>query len=227
MPTLLLIRHAQASFGGADYDVLSARGHSQIDALHRSLTRRGIVPARVVTGSLRRQRDTGRQWAEQAGSSERVDARWNEYDADQVLSHHSSTQARLRARADDTVPALSSREFQVVLDHALEQWIDAGSQSRCALTWPQFLGQSRQALDDLGDGLRSGQSAIAFTSSGVIAALAASLIGSPERVFIPLNRVSVNTAITKVIVGRAGKTLLSYNDHSHLEELGDGLVTYR
>jgi len=62
----------------------------------------------------------------------------------------------------------------------------------------------------------------------VIAGLAASLIGVPERAFVPLNRVSVNASITKVIVGSQGKTLVSYNDHSHLEDAGgDDLVTYR
>jgi len=61
----------------------------------------------------------------------------------------------------------------------------------------------------------------------VIAALAASLIGQPEHAFVTLNRVSVNTAITKVIIGSRGKTLVSYNDHSHLEEAGSDLVTYR
>ena len=69
MPIVLLIRHAQASFGTADYDVLSERGHAQVEALHRALTRRGIVADRVVTGSLRRQRDTGRPWSQGAGAA--------------------------------------------------------------------------------------------------------------------------------------------------------------
>ena len=33
MPSILLVRHAQASFGAADYDVLSERGHEQVTAL--------------------------------------------------------------------------------------------------------------------------------------------------------------------------------------------------
>ena len=62
----------------------------------------------------------------------------------------------------------------------------------------------------------------------MIAALAASLIGLPERAFVPLNRVSVNTSITKVDRRQPGKTLVSYNDHSHLDDAGGGdLVTYR
>lgn len=227
MPTVLLIRHAQASFGTADYDVLSDRGHGQITALQRALARRGIVADHVVSGSLRRQRDTGRPCAEDAGAPATIDERWNEFDDDDVLSHHSTTSARLVRHATDVAPAVSSRDFQAVADQALREWVGAGSASGCAQTWPDFLGRVSQALNELCSQLLRGQTALAFSSSGVIAALAASLIGRPEQTFVKLNRVSVNTAITKVIVGSRGKTLVSYNDHSHLEEAGDELVTYR
>jgi broad specificity phosphatase PhoE len=227
MPIVLLIRHAQASFGTTDYDVLSERGHAQVDALHRALVRRGVVAAGVVTGSLRRQRDTARPWAETAGAAPTVDERWNEYDDDDVLSHHSSKGARLARAPTDTGPAISSRGFQVVLDQGLQEWVDAGAASPARQTWPEFLAEVSGALDDLSAGLSSGETGLAFSSSGVIAALAASLLGLPERAFVPLNRVSVNASITKVIVGSRGKTLVSYNDHSHLEDPGGDLVTYR
>ena len=229
MPIVLLIRHAQASFGTADYDVLSERGHAQVEALHRSLERRGIVADRVVSGSLRRQRDTARPWSsEVADAGATIDERWNELDNDDVLSHHSAVQTRLERRPGDTGPAFSSRDFQVVFDQALQEWVDAGAASPARQTWPDFLAKVNVALDDLGGGLRSGETAMAFTSSGVIAALAASLIGVPECAFVPLNRVSVNASITKVIVGSRGKTLVSYNDHGHLEDAGThDLVTYR
>jgi broad specificity phosphatase PhoE len=227
MPTVLLIRHAQASFGTADYDVLSDRGHEQVAALQRALARRGIVADHMVSGSLRRQRDTGQPCANEVGAIATIDDRWNEYDDDDVLSHHSTTRMRLERSPTDAAPAVSSRDFQRVVDQALEGWVSAGCSSRCTQTWPDFLGLVNRALDDLGAQLRSGQTALAFSSSGVIAALAASLIGKPEHTFVTLNRVSVNTAITKVIVGSRGKTLVSYNDHSHLEEAGDDLVTYR
>ena len=227
MPIILLIRHAQASYGTADYDVLSDRGHAQVEALHRALTRRGVVADRVVSGSLRRRRDTGYPWADLARLNVTIDERWNEYDDDDILSHHSTVQARLQRRPTDAGPALTSRDFQVSLDRALERWVAAGPSSQSAQTWPQFIGQVKGALDDLGGDLLSGQTALVFSSSGVIAALAASLIGLPEQAFVPLNRVAVNTGITKVIVGSRGKTLVSYNDHSHLEEAGADLVTYR
>ena len=144
-----------------------------------------------------------------------------------MLSHHSSKEARLARAPTDTGPAISSRGFQVVLDQGLQKWVDAGPTSPALQTWPEFLAKISGALDDLSAGLSSGETGLAFSSSGVIAALAASLIGLPERAFVPLNRVSVNASITKVIVGSRGKTLVSYNDHSHLEDAGGDLVTYR
>lgn len=223
MPVVLLIRHAQASFGEADYDALSDTGLAQVEALHRSLTRRGIVADRVISGALRRQRDTARPW----GSAAIVDERWNEYDAGDVLSHHSTSEARPSRSATDTGPPVSSREFQVVLDDALRQWVAAAAHSRCAQPWPDFVARVKGALDDLANGLGSGETALVFTSSGVIAALAGSLIGAPEHTFVALNRASVNAAITKIIVGGRGRTLVTYNDHSHLEGAGSDLVTYR
>ena len=39
-----------------------------------------------------------------------------------------------------------------------------------------------------------------------------------------LNPVTINTAITKVVSGRGGLTVVSYNEHVHL---GADLLTYR
>jgi hypothetical protein len=39
--------------------------------------------------------------------------------------------------------------------------------------------------------------------------------------------VSINTAICKLAVGRGGVTLVSINEHAHLDEVDGSLVTYR
>ena len=62
MPTILLVRHGQGSFGTADYDVLSERGGMQAAAVHAALRERGVTADRLVSGSLRRQRDTALPW---------------------------------------------------------------------------------------------------------------------------------------------------------------------
>jgi hypothetical protein len=68
---------------------------------------------------------------------------------------------------------------------------------------------------------------VVFTSGGVIGALAARCLGDPDCGFVALNRVTCNGGITKLVTGRSGLTLVSFNEHAHLE--GDGCVplTYR
>jgi len=58
MPTLILIRHAQASFGAADYDELSPLGHEQSRALGQALKALEIVPDAVCLGAQKRHRQT-------------------------------------------------------------------------------------------------------------------------------------------------------------------------
>jgi hypothetical protein len=47
----------------------------------------------------------------------------------------------------------------------------------------------------------------------------------PSSALTTLNHVSINTSITKLAVGRGGVTLVSINEHGHLD--GESLVTYR
>jgi broad specificity phosphatase PhoE len=227
LPTVLLIRHAQASFGTPEYDVLSERGHRQAEALADALASRGIQANRVVVGSLRRHRDTASHWLAATAGGIETDPRWNEYDDGDVLSHHSTTPARLERRPGDPSPALSSREFQALLDAALSAWIAAGPSSPSRQTWPEFLHRVTGAFTDLVSDLRSGETAVAVTSSGAIAAVSGWLLGLAEEAFIALNRVTVNTGISKVVIGRQGTTLVSFNEHSHLEGSNRGLLTYR
>ncbi|MGV2836957.1 phosphoglycerate mutase family protein, partial [Pseudomonas shirazensis] len=58
MGNLYLIRHGQASFGAADYDVLSPVGVRQSQALGSHLANLGLRLDRCIAGDLRRQQDT-------------------------------------------------------------------------------------------------------------------------------------------------------------------------
>jgi broad specificity phosphatase PhoE len=81
------------------------------------------------------------------------------------------------------------------------------------------------ALDDAVGGLASGETGLVITSGGVIAACCARLLGVPASAFVAFNHVVVNAAVTKVVHGRRGTSLVSFNEHAHLEP--EGLVTYR
>jgi broad specificity phosphatase PhoE len=227
VPTVLLVRHAQASFGGADYDVLSERGVAQAAALAGDLARRGISIERVVSGSLARQRDTAEPIAAAAGCSVAVDPRWNEYDTDEILDQHSDSPLRPHRSPDSEEPAFSTRQFQEVLEGALRSWIEAGADGSTREAWPEFQARVADALAAVTARLEGGGTALVCTSGGVLAAVCVALVRTAPSALLEFNRVAVNTGVTKLILGRRGTTLVSFNDHSHLESPGNSLVTYR
>lgn len=221
MPSVLLARHGQASFGAEDYDVLSGLGHRQAAALGAELARRGSVPARVVSGAMRRQRDTAAELTAAAGFSAtaEVDPRWDEYDHLALLDHHAAGPLPVAADAD------GGRAVQRALDGALQAWT-AGDCADCGRDWPAFRTETAAALDEMLGGLGSGETGVAVTSGGVIAATVAGLLGLPPEGFVALNRVIANASVTTVIRGRGGTALLAFNEHGHL--LGEpGLLSYR
>ena len=212
MPVILLARHAQGSFGAADYDVLSETGREQAGALADELARSGQRVDRVLSGSLARQRDTALAVAERAGVEIETDARWDEYASDDLVARH----------APDAPAPANTREFQEVLDVALGAWVSGGDP-----TWPTFRDAVAGALEDLAGSLRSGECALVSTSGGPIAAAAVALLGLPPTALVPFNRVLVNAGITKLVSGPSGVTLVSFNEHGYLERPGGSLVTYR
>ena len=215
MPVVLLVRHGQASFGADDYDVLSETGREQSAVVGAELARRGLRSPVVVCGSLRRQRDTAEIALAQADLELHVaeDGRWDEYDHLALLRRYIAAE-----RAHDG----TSKGVQVLLDEALAAWVDDVEGG-----WPDFSGGASHALGELVGGLQRGQDAVVFTSGGVIAAICGTLLGLGAAGVVALNRVTANGAITKVVVGSGGTSLVSFNDHAHFEGDARRLLTYR
>lgn len=224
MPTILLVRHGQASFGASDYDKLSPDGIQQAVVVAEYLARRRLSVARIVSGGLRRQRDTAAPSAKRFEREVEIDPRWDEYAMDQIVATHSRDAAR--ASVSEPGQEASARHYQLVLEQALAAWIAAGDEETEGESWPAFVRRTHAALDQVAAGLGPGDAGLVFTSGGVVAALGVGLLDVPASAMLMLNRVAVNTGITKLISGRRGVTLVSFNEHSHLEEAGQ-TITYR
>lgn len=214
MPVVLLVRHGQASFGSDDYDVLSDVGREQARVVGSELARRSLRTPVAMCGSLLRQRDTAEIALSFANLdvSPTTDARWDEYDHLDLLK---------RYVAEDAAHDGTSKGVQVLLDQALAAWV-----SDPAGDWSSFSGGALDALRSVVDSLSPGQDAVVFTSGGVIAAVASTLLGVGSAGVVALNRVTMNGAITKLVVGSGGISLVAFNDHAHFEDRRD-LVTYR
>lgn len=227
MPTIYLIRHAQGSFGTADYDALSELGREQAVALDRGLRARGIAVDQVVRGALRRQQQTVELCELAAALPAAVDPRLDEYDhADLFASYAPEAVPTWNGEADDG-SRITSAQLQTLLDSALQTWAEDGEGGACRESWAAFRERSRGAVADVGSGLGRGERALVFTSAGVVAAICAHLLGASAAGFAALNRVAVNTGITTLALGSGGTSLVAFNDHSHLEGAGSELLSYR
>jgi broad specificity phosphatase PhoE len=226
VPTVLLVRHAQASFGTADYDVLSPLGHEQTEVVVEALLGRRMNVTRIVAGTARRQIDTAAPLAARLGLEVGTDPRWNEYETERVLEHHGTVPVGLDG-AGAGGREISSREFQAVLDGALEGWVRSGEETPAPQSWPAFLAAGTGALVDLAASLGSGETGIAFTSGGVIGTICTELLGGHPDLLPRLNRVLVNTGITKIAVGGSGTSLIAFNDHAHIDAAGGAFLSYR
>jgi len=213
MGRLLLVRHGQASWGSDDYDVLSPLGHQQGKALGEIWRLRGVVPDRVIIGGMRRHRET----AEEAGLSELiVDEEWNEFDHDGVLA---KLPVPDEAGTDRAV-------FQRWFEASTDRWT-SGAHDDYDESFADFAARIERALARASS--YEGLTAV-FTSGGPIAWTTATLLaddlGVRNQLWSRLNPVCVNTGVTHVVSGRRGRTLVSFNEHAHLEGRPD-LLSYR
>jgi broad specificity phosphatase PhoE len=206
--TILLVRHGQASFGANDYDVLSPLGRHQAAQLGRALARQGTQPTALASGALRRQRTSAEVLASEAGWAldASVDPGWDEFD-----------QNRLAVGAASGGQAAPAREeFQAALETGMRAWAGAGDAPGASESFSAFTTRTEAALRSIATGQPPGTTAVIVTSGGVISWLTTALLSGGVEQWIRLNRVCVNTGVTKLVNGRRGISLVSFNDHSHL-----------
>ncbi|MBP2388840.1 histidine phosphatase family protein [Paeniglutamicibacter kerguelensis] len=217
MSVLYLVRHGQASFGTEDYDRLSPRGKDQSQSLGNFLMRAGTTPTSITSGDMKRQRQTAQGLIEAADwdTTLDIDPGWDEFNASDLISAYPT---------DDPSAKSDSRAFQRLLEKASTRWASGDHDADYLETFTAFTDRVDAALDRAVDGLGSGQSAVVVSSSGVIAWAAARLLDGGFQQWLALNRVTVNSGVTKIVSGASGKTMVTFNDHGHLPS---SWITYR
>ncbi|MDI6099506.1 histidine phosphatase family protein [Actinoplanes sp. NEAU-A12] len=232
MGRLLLVRHGQASFGADDYDALSDLGVEQARVLGKSFAGRGIRPDLVLCGSLRRQRETAAGLLDGLGDPAvdvRADAGWDEFDFQHVVEvHRPAYRDRAVLAAELARSEQPARAFQEIFEAATGRWSSGGFDGEYTESYPAFRQRIAGALERAGELLREHRDIVAVSSGGPIAMAAALLTAGADAaaVWAALNRVAVNTGVTKLVSGRRGLWLSTYNEHTHVET-EPRLLTYR
>lgn len=213
MGQILVARHGQASFGAEDYDVLSTTGEEQAALLGAAVAQSlgDQPPGLVVHGSLVRQRRTAELAVAAAGWDVelREDARWNELD--QLAQF-----ATISGMPDES----DAEAFQRWYETAMARWSAGEHDADYTESYLDFHDRAAAALDAVADA----GTVLAISSGGPICALTTRLLDGGPSTYARLLPTTVNTGITRIVAGRRGLTLVSFNEHQHLA--GD-LVTYR
>lgn len=214
MGQILLVRHGQASWGAADYDVLSPLGEQQAEVVGRALAHAlgDGEPDLLVHGTMKRQQRTAELAAGAAGWSvaATLDERWNEMDHLAVLA--------AQPRDFDGEP--DRRQFQAWFEAATTRWASGEHDDEYAESFPAFRLRVRDGLEALAEI----GTAVVVTSGGPISAVTADLLDADVATYHRLTPVVVNASVTRVVSGRRGLTLVSFNEHAHLPA---DLLTYR
>lgn len=234
MGLITLVRHGQASFGTDDYDRLSVLGQEQARTLGSFLRRAGRTPDLVVVGGMRRQRETHEALAGAAGWQDvpvQQDPDWDEYDHEAIVA---GAEAPAPGGAGSAPRQVTTRgdnaAFQHRLDAALALWARAGDEDDGRFgheSWARFRSRTHDALTRAVAEAGPGRWVVVVSSAGPISLTCARLAmastdgdGAVDEAAMPLwpalNRVLVNSSQSRVVVGRSGVTMLSFNEHQHL-----------
>jgi len=251
MAAIYLIRHGQASWGKRDYDALSDQGIEQAKILGEALAQRIGSPDAVFCGGMRRHRQTaqyalttmlGKRIAEQPkGNNEywREDSRWDEYDHQELIVRHKPLYKSHVVMLADLARTLRPREaFQEMFEHALNRWVDQLHDHEYKESWSGFTRRVNDGLADVAAASYAIDSnadktekkidnTLVFTSGGAISAVVKSLWNMPDSEWMRLNRVIANASITKVVVGKRGLSLSTFNEHAHFEGAQRNMLSYR
>jgi broad specificity phosphatase PhoE len=217
-PRARLIRHAQASWGSADYDCLSPLGETQARHLGEWLAGdRATSHTQVIRGSMRRHAQTmaaieaAFAAAGRPLPATRIDPDWNEFDHEPVLRAYAAANPhdpRLALARAGEVPAQRALLIAAVqawradaLDGVEESWAAFGR--RVALARTRILGAAAETV-------------LIVTSGGAMWRCAQAALELDEDALSKTDLVIHNTGISEFGCTAEPWRMLSWNQLPHL-----------
>lgn len=227
MGELILVRHGQASFFGADYDELSAQGREQSRALGAHWARHGLSADTVYIGPRRRHRQTYDEVAtafRDQGRSFPAPLEIPELDEHHGLavmqhalgSDRGAAEAMREAEQSEAAREAVVRAFFTRYLEVMGDWASGALVVPGVETWAEFRERSLRALDRLCAGRGT---TVAFTSGGLVASATGWLLGLDDTRVIDLSAMLRNTALTEVRSSSRRRSLVSFNALPHLPDL--------
>ncbi len=232
MSTLLLARHAQASFFDKDYDKLSPLGKVQSRRLGTYLAERGQIFDEVFTGPARRHKQTAQLVAESYAQSDLqlpepvVIDEWNEHAAHTLLMHPLDSLA-------DANPALRQyseklrqsngrdeilKNFQRLFEVVIDSWVSGAFAPAGIESFETFCDRVRTGLDRVRNSGGHNRRVLVFTSSGPICVSLQQALETDDHKSFQLGWRVQNSSLSQFLFTEGRFTLDMFNSIPHLDE---------
>jgi broad specificity phosphatase PhoE len=238
MRHITLVRHAQASFMGADYDKLCANGEQQAPSLGKYWLRRNLTFDRAYSGPRIRQQETARLVAEvyrDAGHcfpDVEVMSEFDEFQAEavmrtclaQLLSLNSEIRELSRAYESSSEPGERREAFQKLFEAVIGKWTAGDFVSDEIESWHEFCLRGESGLAEVTQANAPSTGAVVFTSAGAIGAAVRRGLHLSREDTLEMCWRSRNASFSDFRVSGDRWTLSAFNAHPHLED--EFLLTY-
>lgn len=203
---LVLVRHAQASFGTSDYDRLSPLGLQQSDWLGSYFEQNGLVFDRVFRGALRRHRETVDGIASRHALGEAtIDERLNEF-------HYDGLEKQYLIQTGGDSPT-NRGQFLEIFPKMFTLW-ENEKISGAGETYLEFQQRVDEAVEAA---LTSGETVLMVTSGGVISCVLRKALGLSASVTAEM-LVNIHNASVHRFIWEYGKLRLSvFNASPHFD----------
>lgn len=211
MADLIIVRHAQASFGADDYDVLSELGWQQSRWLGEHFKALGMGFDRLIVGSQRRHRETAEGVADTLGLSHELEVRpgLNEYDFKSVVAGYFADRP-----IPDDFKSDRRTHFRILRD-ALLAWSRDEISGELPERWLDFEKRVSDVLLELNK--EKDQRILAISSGGPISMSLKHVLELTPDVMIRLNLQMKNTGYSRYVSGGNAIYLNLFNATPHLD----------
>lgn len=228
MSRLVLVRHAQASFGSADYDQLSPVGEEQGKRLGLHWAAQETVFDQVFAGPRRRHQRT----AEIVGAAlGQHGLPWPgvtslpELDEYAGLAVFRASLPELKKAGFDpatlTTDAQRARngasaELLKIFQDIIVRWVRGELSVAGVETWKEFRARARCGLEKILDGVPRGRQIAVFTSTGPVAAALDLALNLDDERMIEASWQLRNTSVSEFVFSSPRFSLNTFNGLPHL-----------
>jgi broad specificity phosphatase PhoE len=235
MSTIYLVRHGQASFGKANYDVLSDVGAEQSRLLAKYFIETGVRFDSVYSGSMDRQTRTAQIIMKEVASNGislpglNIVPEFNEYDSRAIIT---SLAPELLAEDHSLKGSFENifadrRSFQKIFERSMLKWVSKEDTVEGVESWNSVKTRVSLAISKIASVQGSGKSVLITASGGTISAAVKDVTGISDETAQHLCWQIANTSISTLVYNDERITMRSFNNWPHLDIGHRDMLTFR